>query len=128
MYTAFDLLACVFAAVAHVIIDLRSHCAAERLEWQLNNYRLRSRMQSTKLSLLPSGTSSNEALHAELNNWFRQHVAIHQATLRIKLMVLTFAKQLAHTNTSENPTMKQERQSTVLAPIVMKIHIYSILS
>lgn len=56
----------------------RSHCSAERLEWQLNNYRVRMRFRADRLSLLPSGTSSNEALHAELNNWFRQHVRLHQ--------------------------------------------------
>jgi hypothetical protein len=25
-----------------------------------------------RLTLLPAGTTSNEALHAEINNWFRQ--------------------------------------------------------
>ena len=29
-------------------------------------------MRIEQLSLLPAGTASNEALHAEINNWFRQ--------------------------------------------------------
>ena len=29
-------------------------------------------MSVERLTLLPAGTTSNEALHAEINNWFRQ--------------------------------------------------------
>jgi hypothetical protein len=49
-------------------------CAAapQRIEWYLNNTRQRHLMCSEQLSLLPAGTTSNEALHAEINNWFRQ--------------------------------------------------------
>ncbi len=50
--------------------------APHRLEFYLNNTRVRYMIAATKLSLLPSGTTSNESLHAELNNCFRQTQAI----------------------------------------------------
>ncbi len=46
--------------------------AAPRIEWYLNNTRQRHSMGIERLSLLPTGTTSNEALHAEINAWFRQ--------------------------------------------------------
>ena len=41
-----------------------------RSEWYLNNTRLRLRIPQAWHSLIPSGTTSNESLHAEVNNWF----------------------------------------------------------
>jgi hypothetical protein len=46
--------------------------AAPRIEWYLNNTRQRHSMNVERLTLLPAGTTSNESLHAEINNWFRQ--------------------------------------------------------
>ncbi len=54
--------------------------AAHRLEFYLNNTRMRYMVATQKLSLLPAGTASNELLHAEINNWFRQAQAgLHQS-------------------------------------------------
>ena len=44
-------------------------CAPDRLEWLMNNLRVRHAMTASYLWFLPSGTSSNEALHAEINSW-----------------------------------------------------------
>ncbi len=46
--------------------------APNRLEFYLNNTRMRHMIAFRKLALLPTGTTSNESLHAEINNWFRQ--------------------------------------------------------
>ena len=46
--------------------------AADRLEWLFNCTRYRHFLPHAHRALLPSGTASNEALHAELNSWFRQ--------------------------------------------------------
>ena len=46
--------------------------APEKMEWLFNNLRYRQGLSSSVRSLLPSGTTGNEALHAELNSWFRQ--------------------------------------------------------
>jgi len=48
----------------------RSAAAPDRVEWYFNNLRV---MQSTSVkwdALMPQGTTSNEALHAEMNGWF----------------------------------------------------------
>ena len=57
---------------------LHSAAAWQRVEWYFNNIRTRYLISSSRLSLLPTGTTSNEALHAEINGWFRQTVAMHQ--------------------------------------------------
>ena len=51
---------------------LHSAAAAGRSEWYFNNLRMRHLLEPSRLSLLPIGTTSNEALHHEINNWFRE--------------------------------------------------------
>ena len=45
-------------------------------------------MNPHRLSLSPSGTTGNEALHNELRNWISNIMQMHQATLELKLSVL----------------------------------------
>jgi len=92
-------------------------CAAapDRLEWLFNNIRQRCRTPATQLSLLPSGSASNEALHSEINNWFRQTQQIHQATLTLKLDMLALGKLLTHNLAMYHPTARQMSQNEVLA-------------
>ena len=75
---------------------LWSAAAPARIEWYLNATRVRHSMHQGKVSLLPSGTTSNEALHAEINGWFRQTQQIHQATLTLKLNAMTLGKLISH--------------------------------
>ncbi len=89
--------------------------AAGRIEWYLNNTRLRYTLPPSRHSLLPSGTSSNEALHAEVNNWFRQTQQMHQSTLYLKLNCLSLGKQLAHSAALYSPTTRQFLPNVVLA-------------
>ena len=70
----------------------------DRIEWLLNNSRLRSTLPASALHLLPSGTTANEALHAELNSWFRQIQQVHRSTLQLKLAVFHLARLLAWYN------------------------------
>jgi len=50
---------------------------AEKMEWLFNNLLYRQGLQPEVRALLPSGTTSNEALHAEMNGWFRGYAADH---------------------------------------------------
>ena len=59
------------------------------------------------LVLLPSGTSSNEALHADIKTWFAQTQQMHQFTLILKLRVLKYAKQLPHFIARKHPALRQ---------------------
>ncbi|CAE7313385.1 unnamed protein product [Symbiodinium sp. CCMP2456] len=64
---------------------LWSACAPDRLEWLMNNLRVRHALPSSYQWFLPSGTSSNEALRAEINSWSRSTNVLHRSTLALKL-------------------------------------------
>ena len=83
--------------------------------WYFNNLVMRMRMPRRRLSLLPSGTASNESLHHEINDSFKNIQTMHQATLRLKLLMLSMGKQMAHFNAMHWPTTRQLDQQTVLA-------------
>ncbi|CAE7893205.1 unnamed protein product [Symbiodinium microadriaticum] len=94
---------------ANKAIDQILWCAAaaDRAEWLLNNLRWRHRLGLRDLTLLPCGTTSNEALHAEIKGWFAQTQQIHQSTLKLKLEILTLAKMLPHYAAAKYPTLSQ---------------------
>ena len=75
---------------------LWSACAPDRLEWLMNNLRVRHALPSSYQWFLPSGTSSNEALHAEINSWSRSINAMHRSTLAMKLKYFRYIKLLLH--------------------------------
>ena len=92
-------------------------CAAApaRMDWLFNNCRMRHSLDGRMLGLLPSGTTSDEALHAEMNSWFRQTQSVHKATLRLKLLVMCIAKMLCHDAAMRFPTARQMSYGVVLA-------------
>ena len=94
--------------------------AASRVEWLFNTIRMRARLAPREVGLLSSGTTSNEALHAELNRHFRQTQQVHQATLRLKLMIIQHAKLLAHGSAMQRPTCRQMSQASILARLAGK--------
>ncbi len=87
----------------------------DRLEYLFNNLRVRSAMSAVENSLLPTGTTSNESLHAEINGWFRQTQRLHRSTLKLKLDILTLSKLLSHNAALYSPTARQTLSSHVLA-------------
>ena len=80
-----------------------------------NNLCVRSRLSNAENLLLPTGTTSNESLHAEINNWFRQAQSLHKSTLSLKLDVLVFSKLIAHNTSLYSPGARQMSSSHVLA-------------
>ena len=64
--------------------------------WYFNNHAHRCALSAAQASLLPSGTTSNEALHNELNVALRQTTNLHQATLATKLAVIHLGKLIVH--------------------------------
>ncbi len=99
---------------------LWSATAASRVEWYFNGIRMRHTLHASKLSLLPSGTTSNEALHAEINRWFRTTAQMHQATLALKLRILNMGKLLAHNSAMYRCTARGMAHSVVLARTAMR--------
>ena len=98
------------------VYDHLAHAAeADRLEWLLNNLRFRSTQPGSVLSLLASGTTSNEALHAEMRSWFRQIQSMHQSSLRLKCSAFRLRKLLEHNTALYRPTARQMTPGHVLA-------------
>ena len=87
----------------------------ERLEWLFNNLRFRAGKACSLLSLLSSGTTSNEALHAEMRAWFRQIQSMHQSSLHLKCCVFRLRKLLEHNTAMCRPTTRQLAPGHVLA-------------
>ena len=92
--------------------------APDRMEWLLNGSRMRHAMDAETRALLPSGTSSNEALHAELNSWMKSIRSLHQSTLKLKLHIIQFGKLLAHHVAACFPASRQTSESILLARAV----------
>ena len=81
----------------------------------MNNIRLRHNITKSRLSLLPVGTTSNEALHSEINRWFKETQKIHPSTLELKLDVLSLGKLLLRNRALYYAGAKQMSHSAVLA-------------
>ena len=64
---------------------LWSACSPQRSGWLFNNQRVRHALSPLQRALLPSGTTSNEALHSEINSWTRSTHEVHRSTLKLKL-------------------------------------------
>ena len=87
----------------------------ERMEWLFNNIRCRYMLPLSVLKLLSSGSTSNEALHAEINGWFRQTQQLHQSTLKLKLDILTLGKLVQHNSAMYRPTSRHMTAGLVMA-------------
>ena len=94
---------------------LHTATAPDRSEWYFNKIRLRHSIPTRWLSLLPIGTTSNEALHHEVNCWFRETQKIHQSSLKMKLRILRLAKLMSHNSAMYHSTSRQLPPAIVLA-------------
>ena len=82
---------------------LASAALPGKCAWYFNNLAHRHSMLASRVSLLPSGTTSNEALRNELKQAFRQTVRLHQATPATKTEVFGLGKLLVHTLAAFGP-------------------------
>ena len=98
---------------------LHTACAPARLQWYWNNLRARHTLSQDELVFLPTGTTSNEALHAEVRSWFRETQKMHQSTLQLKLRILHLSKLIAHNLAMYRPTLRQVTSNMVLARAVV---------
>ena len=95
--------------------SLHALVAPDKLEWLFNGLRYRHLLPPNVRALLPSGTTASEALHAEVNQWFRQIQSMHRSTLVLKLQILRLGKLLAHNVALYTPTSRQMPAAQVLA-------------
>ena len=88
-------------------------CAYARWGSYYNNVLLRTDI-GTSGNFLSSGTTANEALHAELRNAFRQVYSVHVPTLQTRLKTFVLAKQVAWDAARRTPGLRQRSQQAVL--------------
>ena len=86
----------------------------------MNNLRLLHTVNPQRASLMPSGTSSNESLHAELNKWFRNQPEIYLGTLLLQLRVNWIAKLMVHNTALYTPLLRYHDQGTLLIALAAK--------
>ena len=110
-----------------VVQLIHTAAAAARTEWYLNNLRARHMISSKRLSLLPVGTTSNESLHHEINNFFRETPKIHKTTLSLKLKILQLSKLMTHNAALyyETPRQMAEAEVCWLARVPRKCGVLS---
>ena len=89
-----------------------------RTAWYINNQIVWASLSYAKPGLLASGTTSNEALHAELNNCFRQTVRLHRSSLLLKLKIFQMVKIIPHVSALVSPAARQNTQANLLARAV----------
>ena len=111
--------------------------SAVKFQYLLNDTRYRHSVDRRELTLLPSGTTSNESLHHELNTWFRETAAclhsqnialrsllsvirirtkahIHKSAFHLKLRLFHFLKLLLHNQALYKPMQQQVTQSALV--------------
>ena len=116
------------SAVHRAELNRRTHVAGQtlskllwnaaapgRLQWYLNHLRAVHSMPVGVRALRGSGTSPNEAFHAELNGWLRNQPETYSSTVELQLQIGMHAKLLAHVNALRHPTLREARQNVVLA-------------
>eukprot|EP00439_Symbiodinium_sp_Y106_P034526 s5704_g4.t1 len=74
--------------------------SAVKFQWLLNDTRYRHSVDRRELTLLPSGTTSNESLHHELNTWFRETAACLHSRNIARHFLLYVGLQPRHISTS----------------------------
>ena len=102
---------------------LHSYTSPGRLEWLWNGLRMRHSMPRAMTSLLGSGTSPNESLHAEINRWYRNQPEVFPSTLALQLEVGRLGKLLSHNAALYHPTLRQFGQDLMLSASVSRVTI-----
>ena len=106
-------------------VHVANVCRPMRIEWCFNASRFLHTLGPNARLLLPSGTCSNESLHAELGGGFEGTVQMHRATLHTRLKAFQLAKLISHNAAFAKPTVSQQRQTVVLHRAVASMSFLS---
>ena len=95
-------------------------CAARptRVAYYFNNLRLRQSMPCGHLALLKSGTSPNEALHRDMNKWFKNQQELFIGTLQLQLQVSCFGRLAMHNAMLYTPQLRQYSEIDIAHAVV----------
>ena len=110
-------------ALSTVLYNAADPANVERM---LNQMRLVHMVNSRDRTFLASATTTNEALHAELNvTWFYNQRAMYQPTLVLKLKFFRFAKLWSHHIALFRPTTRTFTQSELMSRAVVTKALWS---
>jgi hypothetical protein len=99
--------------IAHA---LACACAPDRVQWYFNGQRFRHWMPAEMVKLLGSGTSPNEAAHAEIGRWFpNRYGQRYITTMEIQLFINVFGKLQCHNVAMYHSTLRSMQQDFLLA-------------
>ena len=73
---------------------------------------------------MPSGTTSNEATHADINGVFRRVRSLRQSTLKSRLSVFHLSRLIAHNAALYRPTTRQVHAAAVRARTLANIMLF----
>eukprot|EP00973_Karenia_brevis_P075967 10553824-Karenia_brevis.AAC.1 len=96
---------------------LWSATAPGRIGFFMNNMIRKHMMSKNQRAQLSSGTSGNESLNKEANNWFKNYQQMYQSTVYLGLKVFQFFKLVTHHSAEYDPTDVQVDQLTLMAHI-----------
>ena len=96
---------------------LHAKASEVNLQWYFNNLRLRQQLPWHYRALLPSGTSSNESLHHEVNSWFVNQQEVHRESVVVQLEANWIGKIAVHNASLYSPQLRQLPQATILSVI-----------
>jgi len=94
-----------------------------RAQWLFNNLRLLHDLPRNARSLVASGTTANEAFHAEINTWTRNAGEVYRETVELQMSIAVLGKLLSHTSALARPTLRQLRPAEILARQVAVLRI-----
>ena len=94
---------------------LWSATAPDRVQWYFNNIRARHFIPLAMIQILAAGSSSNESLNHEINEWMRNLPEVYAAILKLELHINRFKKLLTHNLAMYHPMLRQLRQQTIAA-------------
>ena len=101
-------------------------CQIFKIEWMLNYTRFIHSISSAEFVVLPRGTASNEAYHAELNSAFRRVHQLHVSALETRLKAITLAKLLSHNSALYRAGTRQLPSAAVLMRTVAATQLFTV--
>lgn len=99
---------------------LRSACEYSKWACYANNVYMRTSLSPENSAICATGTTGNEALHAELRSALRQVYRVHAPTLRLRLHLLSLAKRIGWEAARRVPALRQQRQLSVLCRVLAR--------
>lgn len=109
-----------------LVHHLHTWLAPVRMQWLLNPPKYRWTLPSVDQESLATGTTSNEALHKELNAAFDAVHEMHRPTLVLRLRMFWLYKMFPHSKALYGNGIRARKQHLVLARSINSLQPFSV--